>query len=213
LCHRLLNNRTDDSHYRWTKKWGAGHWASRLTSEGVARHPWKSGSGPSHLGAVSEKVPLTRLADLDSFVGQEKRNALRVSLLRLAEPSERQEHSSLLSISPVLLAVEADQIPLFELQGDEDVSGRREGKQEMPEGHRWTCPEGEQKPQHERVADIAIEPRGFERGRRVLLPGCVEVDLAEPEQVEMVNQERGHEHESPAGPEDGMEQPATNWGW
>jgi hypothetical protein len=24
LCHRLLNNRTDDSHYRWTKKWGAG---------------------------------------------------------------------------------------------------------------------------------------------------------------------------------------------
>jgi hypothetical protein len=31
-------------------------WASRRMSGGVARHPWKSGSGPSRLGAVSEKV-------------------------------------------------------------------------------------------------------------------------------------------------------------
>ena len=23
---RLLNKRTGDSHYHWTKKWGAGHW-------------------------------------------------------------------------------------------------------------------------------------------------------------------------------------------
>jgi hypothetical protein len=99
------------------------------------------------------------------------------------EPRKREEHAGLLPISPVLLAVEADQIPLFELQGDEDVSGRRDGKQEMPEGHRRAGPEGEQEPEHEGVADIAIGSGGPERGRRVLLSRGVEVDLAkEPRQ-------------------------------
>ena len=78
--------------------------------------------------------------------------------LRLGKPRERQEHPGLLPICPVLLAVEADQIPLFELQGDEDVRGRRDGKQKVPEGHRRGRPEGEEKPEHDGVADIAIEP-------------------------------------------------------
>jgi hypothetical protein len=41
--------------------------------------------------------------------------------------------------------------------------------------------------------------------------GCypIEVDLTESEQVEVVHQETGHEHNSPAGPEDGMEDRVT----
>jgi hypothetical protein len=102
-------------------------------------------------------------------------------------PGAHFKHTGLLPICPILLAVEAHQIPLFESQSDEDVCGRRDGKQEMPKGHRRGCPEGEQKPEHEGVADIAIETRSSERGRRVLSARCVEVDVAEPEQVEVVN--------------------------
>src|SRR5512135_510803 len=58
------------------------------------------------------------------------------SLLRFAEPRERQEHTHLLAIGPILLAMEAHQISLFELQGNEDVRGCCRGEEEVPEGHR-----------------------------------------------------------------------------
>src|SRR5688500_6671867 len=99
-------------------------------------------------------------------------------------PRHREQHTPLLSISLVLYAVEFDQVSLFELQGDEDVRGRRDGEQKMPDGHRRGRPEGDEEPSHEGVADVAIEAGGSERGRRVLSPRCVESDLAEPEQVE-----------------------------
>src|SRR5262249_45273997 len=37
-----------------------------------------------------------------------------------------------------------------------------------------------------------------------------EADLAKPEQVEVVNQEGGDEHDRPAAPEDGVKEPATH---
>jgi hypothetical protein len=59
---------------------------------------------------------------------------------------KREQHASLPLISPVPLAVEGDQIPLFELQGDEDVSGRRDRKQEMPRVIRGVAQKARRKP-------------------------------------------------------------------
>ena len=84
------------------------------------------------------------------------------------------------------------------------------GKEKVPGGHRRCCPEREEKAQHDGMTHIAIEPGKLEANRSVRSPGSIEVDLSEPEQVEVVNQERGHEHESPASPEDSMQEPATD---
>src|SRR5262249_18501156 len=118
-------------------------------------------------------------------------------------PESRQQHTGPRSIGSVLLAVEAHQIPFFELQGDEDVGRRRRGEEEVSGGHRRGCPEGEEEAEHEGMADAAVGAEYLEADRGVRAAGSVEVDLSQPEQVEVIDQERGHEHESPTGPEDG----------
>src|SRR5512135_139481 len=60
------------------------------------------------------------------------------------------------------------------------------------------------------MTNIAIEAKGLEPNWRVLTARGVEVDLTKPEQVEVIDQERGEEHDRPSGPEDRVQKPATN---
>src|SRR5271157_2654607 len=106
--------------------------------------------------------------------------------------------------------MESHQVPLFDPEGDEDVSGCRGGEQEMPDGHHRRSPKREDEAEHDGMTHIAIEAGNPEANRCVRTPGSIEIDLSEAEQVEVVNQKCGHEHDGPTGPEDGMDEPATN---
>src|SRR5690348_4631977 len=64
---------------------------------------------------------------------------------------QRQEHPHTLLIVSVGLAVEGEQIMLFQLNPHQDVAGGCQREEEVPNGHAWRGPEGNEKAQHERV--------------------------------------------------------------
>ena len=113
-------------------------------------------------------------------------------------------------ISLVPLAMEAYQITLLELQGEKDIGGRCRGEEEVSDGHRRCRPEGEEKAEHDRMTDPAIEEGGLELDRRVRLAGKGEEDLPQSEQVEVIDQKRREKHDGPSGPEDREQEPPAN---
>src|SRR5271157_4203766 len=79
--------------------------------------------------------------------------------------------------------MESHQVPLFDPEGDEDVSGCRGGEQEMPDGHHRRSPKREDEAEHDGMTHIAIEAGNPEANRCVRTPGSIEIDLSEAEQV------------------------------
>jgi len=79
------------------------------------------------------------------------------------------QHSDLLAIAAVLVAEGVDHVTLFQLDRDQDVSGRRHREQQVTDGHRWRRPEGEQESEIERMAHPLVEQRCAELGLRQLL--------------------------------------------
>jgi hypothetical protein len=74
--------------------------------------------------------------------------------LRLS--NQRNEHARLSPVSLVPLAMEAYQITLLEAQGEEDGGGRCQGEDKVSDGHRRSCPESEEKAEHNGMTDPAI---------------------------------------------------------
>ena len=108
------------------------------------------------------------------------------------------QHGHLMAVGVVHLAVFTPEIPLFEPDRDEDVRGRSHGEQQMREGHRGGRPEHGDPTHVEGVTHEAVRSRRDERERRVLPTLQVQPDLAQSEQVEVLDQECGEEDEQPA---------------
>ena len=79
----------------------------------------------------------------------------------------RNDHWDVLFVTPVLVTVCVDQISLFKLNSEEDVSSCGNGKDEMRDRHRWRRPEGKQPAEIERMTNVAMEHRGSESQFRV----------------------------------------------
>src|SRR5690349_20066694 len=61
------------------------------------------------------------------------------------------------------------------------------------------------------MAHVPVGARGDEAERLVRLPAQVEPHLPEPEEVEVVDEERGYEDDEPAGCEESVEYRLCEW--
>ena len=125
------------------------------------------------------------------------------------EPGERQQKAHAPPVCPIWLPVVPFQIPFLESQGDEDVGGCRDREKQMTVAHRRRGPESDQEACHHGMTDITVKAKRFEFNRAIWKPRRKEIDLPKSEQVEVVDQECGQEHDRPPEPEDGMQEPAA----
>src|SRR5215831_7408592 len=118
---------------------------------------------------------------------------------------DRHERANLLAVGDVPRAVLADQVPLLELDGHEDVAEHAEGEDEVPHGHRRCGPEREDEPEIKRVADPLVKPRSPELRSGEIPPPRREVDLAKPEQLEVVQEKRREQRHEPPERREGID--------
>src|SRR5215813_6668841 len=114
------------------------------------------------------------------------------------QKAQRHDHRYLLSIPAVRVSIEADQICLFELNGDKDVAGRCERKYEMRNGHRRSRPKCEQPAEIQWMADVPVRPRRSESQPRIRPGEQIEVDLPKSEKIKVVDQKRADQHDEPS---------------
>jgi hypothetical protein len=98
--------------------------------------------------------------------------------------------------------VRGDEVTLLELDRDQDVGGRHDREEEMRRRHRRRPPEREEPADVERVPDDLVRAGRPELEVRVRLAAELEPDLAEAEEVEVIDEERAGEHRRPADRED-----------
>src|SRR6185503_12086222 len=118
---------------------------------------------------------------------------------------QRQDHRHL---APVLLeaaAVRGGEVALLEEDADEDVSRGRDREQQVAHGHGGRRPEGDQEAEHDRMAHEVVEPARDERHLGVVGAAHAQPDLAQPEQVEVVDHEGRQQDDGPAEGEQRME--------
>src|SRR5689334_24278110 len=103
---------------------------------------------PSVTSAIRMKSLMTRLmlvrymlSPSKFFIPTNKVAESRCLLLRFS--ADRNDHRHSLLIATVLLAVSVHEIFLLELDRDEDVSSRGDGKDEMGHSHRRRAPKSE----------------------------------------------------------------------
>jgi hypothetical protein len=88
------------------------------------------------------------------------------------------DHGDVLFVTPVLVAVCADEISLFKLNRQEDVGSRGDGKDEMSYRHRRRGPECKEPAEIKRMPNVAIENRSSEFQLRVRLADQYEENLS-----------------------------------
>ena len=118
---------------------------------------------------------------------------------------QRDQHRHLLAIATVLIAEQVDQIALLEPDADQDIAGGPHGEQQMAQGHRRRRPEGEQEAEIDRMADPLVEEGRPEFRRRQGAAAQPGIDLAQAEQLEVVDEEGAEQHQAPADPEHGLD--------
>ncbi len=59
---------------------------------------------------------------------------------------QRYQHRNAAAVDAVGLPVEGDEIALFQLDGDQNVTGAESGEEKVPAGHGGRAPEGNEKP-------------------------------------------------------------------
>lgn len=119
------------------------------------------------------------------------------------------EHGDLLAIGRVKRSVEPKQIAFFVGHAHQNVDGHADSEEQMPGAHQWDRPESDEQAEHERVADEAVEAACHEGNRLVVAPAKVEIDLPQPEEIEVIDEEGRKQRESPAkgeeNPQDGIQ--------
>ena len=92
----------------------------------------------------------------------------------------------------------AHEVALLELDRDQDVRRRHHREEQVRDRHRRRAPEREEPADVQRVAHIRYSTGVTNFSPLLRLPAQVAPDLPQPEQVEVVDDERRHEHEQPA---------------
>lgn len=101
-----------------------------------------------------------------------------------------QEHGGASAIVAVLVSVGGDEVMLFKPDGDEDVRRGGDGKDEVAERHAGCGPEGNDEAEHDGVAAELVKHGLLETDELVLLALGEEVDLAQTEELKVIDHER-----------------------
>jgi hypothetical protein len=72
---------------------------------------------------------------------------------------DRYQHRYLLTIDAISVSVGMNQVPLFKLNGHENVRSGHHREEQMAKGHARCAPKRDDKPKIERMADHLIESR------------------------------------------------------
>src|SRR5262245_502047 len=128
---------------------------------------------------------------LTSIVGSLRRKSRRL-------PPNWHEHGDALAIVPVLVAKKSDQITFLQCDADKNVGRRNEGEEQMARGHNRRRPEGDDEAEVDGVSRQLVEQWCLETRLQPRFPGKIQDDLLQPEQLEMVDQERAQKHDKPA---------------
>src|SRR5581483_10703525 len=146
------------------------------------RAPYGSTPPASCLPVGAYRLPAFELAG-----DQRRRNRLS------ARPWDQHRH--LLAIAAVLIAEQLDQVALLQMDADQNVAGGGEGEQQVADRHGGRRPEGDEEAQIDRMADLPVEQQGPEHGRRQRCTAQPGIDLAQPEQLEMIDEEGAEQHQ------------------
>src|SRR6185369_2027411 len=101
-------------------------------------------------------------------------------------------------ITTVVVAKGVYEIFLFELDRDEDVCSRGDGKDEMGHSHRRRGPECEEPAEIEWMANVPVKHRRPEFQLRVWSSDQKQEHLSQSKQIEVIDQERAAQHQQPA---------------
>src|SRR5262245_39525632 len=186
-----------DAHRRHCASWSAPWMATSVrtplsirirSGKGCAATPSSSeyAAKPSHaaIASADSSRPTTRLTDEAlAGLGHERRHLLPVTSIGVAD---------------VLLG-----IALLEAQGEKDVAAHAGREQQVTGSHRGRAPENQQPAQVERVAHDLIEVRCDERWLAQRTTEERAPALAQPEQLEMIDQECRPEQHDDAEAHDG----------
>lgn len=118
-------------------------------------------------------------------------------------------HGDALPIPLVGVSVKTDQVPLLELNCQENIGGCGYGKNQMGHSHRRRGPEGKEPAEIERMAHVSLGPRRLKLHRRTLSACQIEVDLSQPEEIKVVDQKGGRQNNEPAQSKERPEKEAT----
>ena len=107
--------------------------------------------------------------------------------MRLSET--RNEHRNPLLVATVVLAEEQFQVTLLEVNTDQDVDGHSHRKEQLSQRHQRRAPEPQQQAEIERMTDELVEISHPKRRVPVGLSEQSKPDLAQSEQVEVIDDE------------------------
>ena len=111
------------------------------------------------------------------------------ALRRLRRFAPRDHHRYSFAVAPVLVPEHLGQVALFKENTDENVSGGHRGKKQVPDGHRWCCPECDDETEIDRVPHEFVEHRRLEPRLCHRAAGEVVDNLMQAKQLEMIDQE------------------------
>src|SRR5262247_3201251 len=126
------------------------------------------------------------------------RNAAVNDIKRSRSAPQRYEHGDALAIAPILVAELGDQIAFFQEDADKDVCGRDGGEEKVPCRHHRRRPESDDEAEIDRMPHQPVQNRRFEVRLRHGVPDQMKGHLLQPEQLEMVDQERAGQDDQPA---------------
>src|SRR5438105_1969865 len=109
---------------------------------------------------------------------------------------KRNEHRNALAVTRVL-RMEAHEIALLELDRHENVRRRHHREEQMGHGHRRRAPKCEEPSDVQRMTHELVWSGRAELQFRVRLSDQLQPHLTESEEIEVIDEECRHQHESP----------------
>ena len=83
----------------------------------------------------------------------------------------------------------SDQITFLEPQSNKDVGGEAKAQDDLRIGHQWRCPDPNHDSRLNGMANVLVHGAFNEVQRRARLVSEVNIDLAQTEEIEMVDRE------------------------
>src|SRR5688572_33449399 len=96
----------------------------------------------------------------------------------------------------------ADNVAFLELDRDKYVHRRDRSKEQVAAGHSRRRPECDNEAKHDRVTHKPVKERRSKSEIRIFFALPVHINLAQPEEIKMIDHECAQQHDSPAKEEE-----------
>lgn len=94
--------------------------------------------------------------------------------------------------------MDTDQIPLLNLDRDQNVGSRPKSKEQVAQRHSRRGPERDDEAEHQWMPQEFVDKGRSEANLFMLRSTQVEIDLPQPEEFKVVDKESSQQHECPA---------------